>query len=91
MVGSILGRESVNINFMTVAPASFKTLLPGSEMKDPLKRLGGGIGASNPGIGTPREASEALMILGVDREVSPQLMKELVEGSGVLSVSSVTL
>jgi D-3-phosphoglycerate dehydrogenase / 2-oxoglutarate reductase len=91
VVGSILGRESVNINFMTVAPASFKTLLPGSEMKDPLKRLGGGIGASSPGIGTPREAAEALMILGVDREVSPQLVKELVEGGGVLSVSSVTL
>ena len=91
VVGSILGRENVNINFMTVAPASFKTLLPGSEMKDPLKRLGGGIGTSNPGIGTPREASEALMILGVDREVSPQLVKELVEGGGVLSVSSVTL
>jgi D-3-phosphoglycerate dehydrogenase len=91
VVGSILGRESVNINFMTVAPASFKTLLPGSEMKDPLKRLGGGIGAPTPEIGTPREAAEALMILGVDREVSPQLMKELVEGGGVLNVSSVTL
>jgi D-3-phosphoglycerate dehydrogenase len=91
VVGSILGRESVNINFMTVAPASFKTLLPGSEMKGPLKRLGGGIGTSTPGMGTPREAAEALMILGVDREVSPQLVKELVEGGGVLSVSSVTL
>jgi D-3-phosphoglycerate dehydrogenase len=91
VVGSILGRESVNINFMTVAPASFKTLLPGSEMKGPLKHLGGGISASSPGTRTPREAAEALMILGVDREVSPQLMKELVEGSGVLSVSSVTL
>ena len=91
VVGSILGRESVNINFMTVAPASFKTLLPGSEMKGPLKRLGGGIGTSTPGMGTPREAAEALMILGVDREVSPQLVKGLVEGGGVLSVSSVTL
>ena len=91
VVGSILGLKSVNINFMTVAPASFKTLLPGSEMKGPLKRLGGGIGTSTPGMGTPREAAEALMILGVDREVSPQLVKELLEGGGVLSVSSVTL
>jgi D-3-phosphoglycerate dehydrogenase len=88
VVGSILGRESVNINFMSVAPASYKTLLPGSEMK---KGLGSGIGRSSPGMGTPREAAEALMILGVDREVSPQLVKELVEGGGVLNVSSVTL
>jgi D-3-phosphoglycerate dehydrogenase len=91
VVGSILGREGVNINFMSVAPASFKTLLPGSEMKSPLKGLGSGIGSSSPGVGTPREAAEALMILGVDREVSRQLVKELVEGGGVLSVSSVTL
>ena len=91
VVGSILGRESVNINFMSVAPASYKTLLPGSEMKSPLKLLGSGIGGSSPGVGTPREASEALMILGVDREVSPQLIRSLVEGGGVLKVSSVTL
>jgi D-3-phosphoglycerate dehydrogenase / 2-oxoglutarate reductase len=91
VVGSILGKESVNINFMSVAPASYKTLLPGSEMKGPLKGFGGSIGGSSPGVGTPREAAEALMILGVDREVSPQLVKELMEGGGVLSVSSVTL
>lgn len=91
VVGSILGRESVNINFMSVAPASYKTLLPGSEMKSPRKSLGSRITGSTPGPGTPREAAESLMILGVDREVSPQLVKELVEGGGVLSVSSATL
>ena len=91
VVGSILGRESVNINFMSVAPASYKTLLPGSEMKGPLKGLTSGNNGVSPDVGTPREAAEALMILGVDREVSPQLIRGLVEGGGVLNVSSVTL
>ena len=91
VVGSILGRESVNINFMSVAPASYKTLLPGSEMKDAPKGTRSSIGVASPGVGAPREAAEALMILGVDREVSPELVRELVEGGGVLSVSSATL
>ena len=91
VVGSILGRNSVNINFMTVAPASYKTLLPGSEMKSSLKPLTSSFGGVGPESETPREAAEALMILGVDREVSPQLARDLVEGGGVLNVSSVTL
>ena len=87
VVGSILGRESVNINFMSVAPASYKTSMPGSELKDEAL-LAGRRGSP---AGTPREAAEALMILGVDREVSGGLVRELVEGGGVLKVSSVTL
>lgn len=88
VVGSILGRESVNINFMSVAPVTYKTLAPASEMRAPVL-----VGGSNSpaGAGSPRDEAEALMILGVDREVSPELVRALVEGGGVLNVSSVVL
>ena len=87
VVGSILGRESVNINFMSVAPAGFANLAPQAEMRSK------GRGWSSSGTGTPQKAAdaEALMILGVDREVGNNVVKELVTGGGVLSVSSVTL
>jgi len=81
VVGSILGRENVNINYMSVAPASFPSTAPHVAKVDPAP--------SDPD--TPREPTEALMILGVDREVSSEVIKELVTGGGVLSVSSVTL
>lgn len=81
VVGSILGRENVNINYMSVAPASFPSTAPHIAKVDPVP--------SDPG--TPREPTEALMILGVDREVNRAVMKELVAGGGVLNVSSVTL
>ena len=87
VVGNLLGREGVNINFMSVAPASYKTVLPREEVK--VASRPGGV---SPAVGgTPREAAEALMILGVDREVSAELVKGLVSGGGVLNVSSVTL
>src|SRR2546430_9512241 len=55
-------------------------ILPGSEMKSSLKPLTSSFGGVGPESETPREAAEALMILGVDREVSPQLARDLVEG-----------
>lgn len=76
VVGSILGRESVNINFMSVAPATFSAL-PASNTKD--------------SVAPSKETTEALMILGVDSEVGDAVKKELVREKGVLSVSSVTL
>ncbi|KIW29585.1 phosphoglycerate dehydrogenase [Cladophialophora immunda] len=80
VVGSILGREGVNINFMSVAPATFSA--------------GSGSGAakgSDTHPPAPKETTEALMILGVDKEVGEGVKRELVGAKGVLSVSSVTL
>lgn len=87
VVGSILGREDVNINYMTVAPATFSSHAGPHVPRIPTHTPP--IMPSDPG--TPREAKEALMILGVDREINDSLMNELVTGGGVLSVSSVVL
>jgi len=75
VVGSILGREGVNINFMGVAPISkpaddIESLVPATE---------------------EAKTNEALMILGVDKPVGSEVIKQLLEGGGVLSVSNVAL
>ena len=88
MVGSILGREGVNINFMSVAPASYQGLSLNSEKKP--NGLLAGAASAGP-VSTAKEAEEALMILGVDREAGNEVVKELVSGGGVLSVSNVML
>jgi len=80
-VGSILGRESVNINFMSVAPVTFSS----NAVKDATMVPG----QSEPG--TPKQPTEALMILGVDGEVRADVVKELIGEGGVLSVRSVSL
>ncbi|EXJ53931.1 D-3-phosphoglycerate dehydrogenase [Cladophialophora yegresii CBS 114405] len=76
VVGSILGREGVNINFMSVAPATYSAA----------STLG-----PNDAQQAAKETTEALMILGVDKEVGEAVKKELVNAKGVLNVSSVTL
>lgn len=87
VVGSILGRENVNINFMSVAPASFPTgnkFEPGSGFATP----------NSEGQKVRRDSvdqKEALMILGVDGEVKQDVVKELIGAGGVLSVSVVNL
>jgi D-3-phosphoglycerate dehydrogenase / 2-oxoglutarate reductase len=105
VVGSILGNEDVNINFMSVAPASYTGLPSGNEatagqLKDRLSALKmsdapqGGIGTNGSGAQTPqtpKEPTEALMILGVDREVKDEVVQQLIGKGGVLSVSSVAL
>lgn len=80
VVGSILGREGVNINFMAVAPASYS----GTSVE--LRPVDGSITPAEEG-----KSNEALMILGVDREVGDKVIKELVSEGGVLNVNSVTL
>ena len=96
VVGSILGRESVNINFMSVAPASYKAGVTAVDlMKDKLAALKSSDSTHTPSGSatpqTPREPQEALMILGIDREVKGELVDDLIGQGGVLSVSSVTL
>ena len=95
-VGSILGRESVNINFMSVAPASYKAGVTAVDlMKDKLaalklsEGLGTPSGTATPQ--TPKEATEALMILGIDREVKEEVVQGLIGEGGVLSVSNIVL
>ena len=96
VVGSILGREGVNINSMLVAPASYKAGATAVDlMKDKLAALKSSESLGTPsGVATPqtpKEPTEALMILGIDREVKGELVQELIGQGGVLSVSSVTL
>ncbi|KMU74238.1 D-3-phosphoglycerate dehydrogenase [Coccidioides immitis RMSCC 3703] len=78
VVGSILGKEDVNINFMSVAPIS-KQLLEENAAK-------GQNGGNGNGIHT-----EALMLLGVDGPVSQDVVTALVDSGGVLSASLVSL
>jgi D-3-phosphoglycerate dehydrogenase len=70
VVGGLLGKEGVNINFMSVAPVS--------RFEDE--------GTGNAGGG-----SEALMILGVDREVGKAVVESLAAEEGILEVSAVAL
>lgn len=92
VVGSVLGREGVNINFMSVAPASFASEIA------PIDTVARSEDASKAGVtnnGTMTEGiektTEALMILGVDKEVGADVAAALIKGGGVLNVSSVTL
>jgi D-3-phosphoglycerate dehydrogenase len=66
-VGNVLGKEGVNINFMSVAPLQ-------KEHED---------GAE--------DENEALMILGIDRPVSEEILKGLITKEGVLEASVVNL
>lgn len=88
VVGSILGREGVNINFMTVAPVSPK-LLVDSDPTDTKASKDGTVKA--PIKGDNLAFKEALMILGIDRGVSSNVTTALVKEGGVLSACAVTL
>lgn len=90
IVGSILGRKGVNINFMAVAPVS----------KKPLDGLGGQAVSNVRDAGNTRlvekgkdsgSAKEALMIIGVDRPVGEHVVEALVRGGGIVNASVVTL
>ena len=86
VVGDLLGKENVNINYMSVAPASYKNHeahVPKIALQQRLR--------TPSDAGTPQESTEALMILGVDREVDAHVLKGLMDCGGVLSVSSVVL
>ncbi|EEH45017.2 phosphoglycerate dehydrogenase [Paracoccidioides brasiliensis Pb18] len=85
VVGSILGKEGVNINFMGVAPVS-KSLLVA-----PTNKSLGEVKAGLDETGSYEPEKEALMILGVDRTVEDNVVKALVEEGGALSVSVLSL
>ena len=100
-VGSILGRNGINIRFMTVAG------LGSGEVREAVGRVrgvmssvmgnengngnrcGNGVGT---GIGEEKKSEhEALMILGVDGVVSKDLEAQLRDEQGILDVSLVEL
>lgn len=85
LVGSILGQEGVNINFMTVAPVSLKL-----SFRDDLGKLRKDDTAD---VESDKDVSskEALMILGIDRVVPAHVTADLVKEGGVLNASAVTL
>lgn len=81
VVGSVLGEESVNINFMTVAPVSKKL--------SPPDQIATGDGLEEGATG--ELSREALMILGIDRVVDQSVADALVRAGGVLSARAVSL
>lgn len=75
-VGGLLGKETVNINFMAVSPL-----------------ISAGLGSPSNGITVDGEKSknEALMILGIDREITAELSAGLGKENGILHVTAVQL
>jgi len=84
VVGSILGQQGVNINFMGVAPVS-RSLLNDEKYTGPADATQEENGDGNSAT------TEALMILGVDRAVEEGVVQALLHGGGVLSVSVISL
>ena len=68
-VGKLLGKESVNINFMSVAPASYET----HDANVP--KIAEQTVRASTDVSKPKASTEALMILGVDREVDQHVVK----------------
>ena len=86
VVGGMLGQEGVNINFMSVAPVSLAGEGDGSRSGD-----GEGREGMRAVEGKKEEGKEALMILGVDREVGEGVVKKMLGEEGILEVSVVAL
>ncbi|KAI1435448.1 phosphoglycerate dehydrogenase [Xylaria sp. CBS 124048] len=86
-VGSVLGKHGVNIRFMQVANLDTKQL-PGSAV----------IGDGTPSVQTAelsesseKGGDEALMILGIDGDVTKEVLEELRKIEGILNVGLVRL
>ena len=94
-VGSVLGKEGINIRFMSVAPLNTiaaeeerKVVVGGSgdDGKDDNQTGGGKEGDDEKGTSVRME-NEALMILGVDKEVEAGVAEKLQAEKGILDVS----
>ncbi|KAI0164186.1 phosphoglycerate dehydrogenase [Xylariaceae sp. FL1272] len=97
-VGSVLGRFGINIRFMQVASLDKK--LPSSPPSPPadaeglvLTRLDSAVqGLEDSGnTGVKANGDEALMILGVDGDVTKEVLQDLRNDEGILNVSLVRL
>lgn len=76
-VGSVLGRHSINIRFMQVA---------GLALHDQQKEQ---VSSNRDRVG--EHENEALMILGVDGEITKEVLNDLSQAEGILNVSLVRL
>ncbi|KAL1960353.1 hypothetical protein VTO42DRAFT_8313 [Malbranchea cinnamomea] len=91
VVGSILGKEDVNINFMSVAPVS-KGLLDDEKSWDvSTQKNVAGAQAPRDDDNCDGKPKEALMILGVDKAVNDSVIQTLVQEGAVLRASVVSL
>jgi D-3-phosphoglycerate dehydrogenase / 2-oxoglutarate reductase len=96
-VGSILGKKSVNINFMSVAGLSVSKTKHDtvSSRIAGLRTSGSGYGedsgSETEGRAGVKGENEALMILGVEGIVDKEVIKELSDTEGILDVSVVRL
>lgn len=83
-VGSVLGRHGINIRFMQVASLDSKrsTGAKSDAQPAPVPALGGD---------AKKNGDEALMILGIDGDVTGQVMEALRAAEGILNVSLVRL
>jgi D-3-phosphoglycerate dehydrogenase len=88
-VGMVLGKHGVNIRFMSVA-----SLDKGAKLELPKPTSDSEVaseGQSGNGNGNNDPANEALMILGVDGEVTKEVLDDLAKPEGILDVSLVIL
>ncbi|KAI0395493.1 phosphoglycerate dehydrogenase [Xylariaceae sp. FL0594] len=82
-VGSILGQHAINIRFMQVASLDAKP------QKGAQRNLANSEETAGPG--GKKRGDEALMILGVDGDVTKDLVEDLRKAEGILNVSLVRL
>lgn len=90
-VGALLGREGVNIKFMSVAGAVDGANKVGKGAEAEVNGSSGVNGSNGVEAGDQRNGKEALMILGVDREVGAEVVRRLEGEEGILRVSGVVL
>jgi D-3-phosphoglycerate dehydrogenase / 2-oxoglutarate reductase len=81
-VGSVLGQHGINIRFMQVASLDAKP------QKGPQKDE---TTAESPAPAGKKKGDEALMILGIDGDVTKDLLEDLRKAEGILNVSLVRL
>lgn len=85
VVGGLLGRAGVNINFMSVAP------IEKGEEGEWVRDEDGRINGAREVNGAETKENEALMILGVEGKVDESVRKGLIGGEGVLEAGIVVL
>lgn len=78
-VGMILGRFGINVTFMQVASLDKKVAVPTAA------------GDGSAGVKKRKGGNEALMILGVDGEVTKEVLEDLGRAEGILDVNLVRL
>lgn len=78
-VGMILGRFGINVTFMQVAALDKKAAVPTAA------------GDGTAGVKKRKGGNEALMILGVDGEVTKEVLEDLGRAEGILDVNLVRL